>query len=158
QRAELLCEVGANFRQPEHAMRIADSRGAESELASADGNLFVDDFALRARDGNLVAPETDLAHLDAYRFAAVEHSGFHESGRRLHGELLSGDKFAVPKIAREDAQAVTAFLRLAAVGIENAQRALRAIRRERAKQDAVRADAEIAVANHPHLLRRERRR
>ena len=139
--------VRADFRQRQDAVRIADRRGAKRELASADGNFFVEHFAARAGDGNLVAPKADPAHFDADRFAAVKNGRAHQAARRLDGKFLAADNFPVPQITRENAQAVAAFFRLAAVGIENSQRAFRVRRRQRAEQNAVRADAEIAMAD-----------
>ena len=145
-------------RRYHDAMRIANRRGAKGELASADGNFLVEHFAARAGHGNLVAPKADPAHLDADGFAAVKNGRAHEAARRLDGEFLAADHFPVPQIAREDAQAVAAFFGFAAVGIVNLERAFRVLRRKRAEQNAVRADAEVAVADDFHLLRRQRRR
>ena len=112
---------GADFRQRQHAMRIADRGRAKVELLPAQMNRFVDDFAARAGHGNFVAPETDLAHLDAHDLAAFHDRGLHQAAGGFDGELVLADQFLVPQIARKNPQAVAALFRLAAVGIENAQ-------------------------------------
>ena len=88
----------------------------------AQMNRFVEDFAARAGHGDFVAPETDLAHLDAHGLAAVQDRGPHQAAGRFDGKFILADQFPVPQKARKNAQAVAALFRLAAVGIENAER------------------------------------
>src|SRR5260221_6199175 len=115
----------------------------------------IDDFAARTVHGNLVAPETDLAHLDAHDFAAFRDRGFDHAAGRLDGELVLGDEFFVPEIARKNPQAVAAFFRLAAVGIVDPQAERRFFRRQRAEQNSVRTHAVIAVADGFDLFNRQ---
>ena len=59
------------------------------------------------------------------------------------------------QLARDHAHAVAAHLGLAAVGVEDAQREACLAGLLADQQDAVRADAEVAVAEQAHALRRE---
>ena len=99
QRPQLPGQVGADFRQRQHTMRIANRRRAKVELLSAQVNRFVDDFAARAGHGNFVAPETDPAHLDAHDFTAVHDRGLHEAAGRFEHEFVLADQFPVPQKA-----------------------------------------------------------
>jgi hypothetical protein len=147
----LVREFGRDFRQRDHAVRVADGRGAKRELAVEDLDLLVEHLARRAGDGNLLRRETHAAHRDGEKSAAVLDRDLHMAAGRLDGEVGFRHELLVPEVAREDAQAVAGFLGLGAVGVEDAQRVLALLRRERAPEDAVGADAEVAVADDADL-------
>ena len=66
------------------------------------------------------------------------------------------DQFVSPPTRRENRQTLAALFRSAAVGSEEAKAELRLLGRGRAEQNAVRADAVIAMADGLDLIGRER--
>src|ERR1017187_4521910 len=160
-RARRLCRSQARRARTDahyhHAVRIANGRRAKGELTSADGDFFIDDFGLRAGHGNFLAVETDVAHLDARHFAAIENRRAHNAAVGLEGKLVVAHNLRVPEVARKDADTVATLLRDAAVGIVNLQRTSGGARGQGTEQDAVRADAEVAVADGFDLFGGERR-
>src|SRR5262245_9643776 len=101
-------------------MRVADRRSTEDELPTAHGQFFVNHFTSRPSNRNLVANESDLAHFYTHHFAVVEHGGFHHATGGFNGKFIRANEFLIPKVARKDAKTVAAFLRLAAIRVENA--------------------------------------
>lgn len=158
QRTELVREFRTDFVQREDTMWIANRGRAESEFPPADRDFFVDNLTRRPDDRNCFARKTDFAHFDPNHFAVVEHGGFHEATGSFDGKFRVADEFSIPQIARKDAQAVAAFFRFTAVGIVNAQSKWRLGGWQWAKQNAIRADAKVAMANGFDLLNGERLR
>src|ERR1041385_7611424 len=103
-------------------MRIADRRATHVERFVTHGQVFAQHLSARPRHWDFIAPETDLAHVHLNRFAAVVNCRAHDTAERVHKKLLIlTHKLLIEKVTAEDAQSIPAFLRLAAVGIENAQ-------------------------------------
>lgn len=65
----------------------------------------------------------------------------------FHRERLGLYQPLVPEIPRENAQPISALLRLAAIWIENSQPEVTGFASERAHQDAIRSDTVMAVAD-----------
>ena len=128
-------------------MGIADGGGAEDEAGATDRNGFIDNLAWRPGDRNFVAAKTDAAHFDTDHFTAVENGGTDQTAVGLEDKLLVANEAGIPEEAGEDAEAVAAFFGQAAVGIINFEGAFGGGRGEGAEEDAVGADAIIAVAN-----------
>src|SRR5262249_23517249 len=80
----------------------------------------------------------------------------HETALRIHREGWLLRASALPEVLREDPEPVAGFLRLAAVGVEDAQPEVGA-RRGHEQENAVRADAPVPVADTRNRFRRERR-
>src|SRR5262249_36069905 len=80
-----------------------------------------------------------------------------DAARRLDGEAVAGHAAALDQPAREDAQPVAALLRLAAVGVEDAQPGVGGPGRHQ-RQHAVASHAAMAVAQAAHGVRRECKR
>src|SRR4051812_6571285 len=96
----------------------------------------------------------DLRHTPA--FVVLESAGHATAGGVDREPILC----RVPVLAeelREDAEAISALLGLAAVGIEDAQSEVGALRR-RNDEDAVGSDAAMAVADELRTLGRQRER
>ena len=143
-------QLGRDLRQRDDAVRVADGRGAEGERAVPDQQRLVQHLARRPGHGDLVAGKAHRAHRDGDAMAALDLRLDHPAGR-LDREVRGFHQALVPEEAGEDAQAVAALLRLGAVGIENAQAEIGLLRRHRPPEDAVGAEAEVAVADHADL-------
>jgi len=74
----------------------------------------------------------------------------------LDREVRFLDELLVPEEPGKDAQPVAGLLRLGAVGVENPQRELALLGGQRAPEDAIGADAEVAVADDADLFDRGR--
>jgi hypothetical protein len=61
-RAVLMSQLRGNFRQRDHAVRIADGGRAEGEIAVEDADLFIEDLARGAGqvDGNFALSKLTL--------------------------------------------------------------------------------------------------
>src|SRR2546423_1517604 len=128
-------------------MRITDGRGANVERPVARHQILAQNFAARAAHRNFVAPKTDAPHVHADRAAVLKDRRTHHAAQRLHEELfVLLHKFLNEEVTTENAQAVAALLRLAAIGVENAQPKRRALRSERAVENSIRTHAEVAMA------------
>src|SRR5262249_32803646 len=108
---------------------------------------------------DLRRPEGRPAHLDSdepHAPALDAALALYEAALRVdrEGRLLRAP--ALPEVLREDSQPVAGLLRLAAVGIEDAQPEVGA-RRGPEQENAVRADAPVPVADAGDRLGRERR-
>ena len=151
-RAVFVREFGRNLRERNHAVRVADGGGIVGELAVEDGDFFVEHFARRTGDGDFRAVKTHRAHRDGEELAAVLDRDLDVAAGRLDGKVRMFDELLVPQEAREDAETVAGFFGLGAVGVKDAQTKLALLRREGAPEDAVGADAEVAMADDADLL------
>src|SRR4029077_13558005 len=147
-------QLRRDLGQGQHAVRVTDGGGAVAVLLPADDDALVDDLALDAAHGDLRGVEAHPAEVGvdapAARMDAAANwppLGDHDERRRRH-------QAAIEEAAREDAHAVAALLGLSAVGVEDAQ-AEATLGGQRARQQAVRADAVVAIADPPDLARLE---
>src|SRR5450759_854598 len=157
----VLLDHGAHFvqwdelerpRRLDHGVRVADVDEREREAAAGGVQRLLDALSFEAAE--LLAAEARDAHVDGDHVALAER-GDDLAGCGLEHHGVVAERALHPQLAGDHAHAVAAHLRLAAVGIEDRDReAVRAGRRAD-DHDAVRADAEVAVAEQAHALRRE---
>jgi len=136
---------------------VTDGGGTVGEGAVAGGDGVVDDFACRAGDGDLGAVEAHAAHVDRDRAAALGDADLDESSRGVEGEGLLFHQAAVVEVTGEDPDAVAAFFGLGGVGVEDAQGEGSAGGGQRSPENAVGADAEVAVADAADVRGRRQR-
>src|SRR5665647_1330516 len=157
----VLLDHGAHFvqrdelerpRRLDHGVRVADVDEREREAAAGGVQGLLDALSFEAAE--LLAAEARDAHVDGDHVALAER-GDDLAGCGLEHHGVVAERALHTQLAGDHAHAVAAHLRLAAVGIEDRDReAVRAGRRAD-DHDAVRADAEVAVAEQAHALRRE---
>ena len=122
-------------------------------LTSSD---FVDDLARFARDGDLVADERHLAHVDANQTGRVVLDLHRDDpAQRLDLELLRLNVLLLEEVLGEDAQAVATLLGLAAVRVENPQGRDVTIQ-NRPVENPSEPTTEIAIADQPDIRLRHR--
>ncbi len=134
-------------------MRVADRRRTIGERPVADGDGFVQHLAFGTGDGNLAGGEADLPHLDADLLPAREHGGAHHPALGFDGEFFVFiDHLLVEQETGEDAQAVAALFCFAAVRVEDFQGVFGLLRGQGTEEDAIRADAEMPVADRADAI------
>jgi hypothetical protein len=98
-----------------------------------------------------------VAHVHCDGASALLDAHLDEAAGGFEGERRLGDEAAVVEVTGEDADAVAALLSFGGVGVEDAQGEGRAGRGKWAPEDAVGADAEVAVADAADLRGRGQR-
>jgi len=112
---------------------------------------LVDHLPALAGDGDLVADEGDLAHVDADQTGGVVLDlDVHNAAYGLDLEVLRRNVFLLEEVFGEDTQTIAAFFGLAAVGVQDTHRG-HVTREVRPVQNAVRPHTEIPVANQPDI-------
>ena len=141
------------------AMGVADRDGRHRQAGPvAELERHADDLAVRAVHGDLRRPEGRAAHLDRNE----AHPPALDAALTLDDAALGIDRegrllraAVVPEILREDPEPVARLLGLTAVGVEDAQAEIGALRGDE-QQDAVRPHAPVPIADPPDRLLGER--
>ena len=136
-------------------MGVTDGCPAESKSLITNSDRFLQDLAGFSCYGNIRTPKADLAHLHLNPFPLIQHQAADQTSLGFNTERLFFNKLAVPEIPAKYSQAVTAFFRFTAIGIEDTQSQRGFWRRQGTKKDSVRPDAIISVANDPDPFRGE---
>ena len=119
-----------NLRHRNDAVRVADGRTRHFELLiSLLFKRFVDHFASLSANRDFIADEGHSAHidLDPPRLI-VQNLDSHLPAERLESELSAFDVSFIEEILGKNPDAVAALFRLAAIGIQNLQRDLPAVK------------------------------
>ncbi len=107
---------------------------------------------LGAIDGDVVHREADFAHVDGDGGSTLADLTGDDSTEGVDGEGVVFDFADVVEVACEDAQAVAALFGFAAVGIHDAQAEVGFVGGEWPVEDAIGAEAEVAVADAHGVL------
>ena len=135
-------------------VRVADVGQIHGVVGAVDVELLADVLVglFGAVDGNVVHREADFAHVDGDRGCAVADFAGHDAAEGIDGEGVVIDFADVVEVTGEDAQAVAALFGFAAVGVHYAQAEVGFVGGEWPVEDAIGAEAEVAVADAHGVL------
>ncbi len=146
-RSEFERHLLRDFRHRNDAVRVADGSARDLELLISHPQGFVNHLTPIAANRDFIADEGYGPHidLDSPRLI-VQNLDRDFSAERLESESIVFNVGFVKEVLGKYADAVAALFRLAAIGIENFQRDLSAIK-QRSIKNPVRSDAEVSVAD-----------
>ncbi len=142
-------EFFGDFGKRHDAVGVADVGNVHGVFGAVDGeelpNVLIGLFG--AVDGDVIHSKADMAHVDGDCFGTIANLAADDPTRGVDGEGVVFDGTDVEEIAGENTEAVAAFFGFGAVRIHDAQPEIGLFCRQRAVQDAVGAEAEVAVAD-----------
>ncbi len=144
-----------------HTVRIAHRHGRDEKRFAADLERHLDHVAVRPVHRDLGCREGAVPHLDRDEVhTSVDDVALalHAAALGVHGEDRFIDVAMVPEVLGEDAEPVPGLLRLASVGIQDAESEGSARPGGHLEEDPVGAHAPVAVADAHGLPNRERGR
>jgi hypothetical protein len=102
-------ELGRDFGQRNHAMRVADGRGAIGEFAIENLDFLIDHFTRGAAhvNGNFRAIKADAAHRHRDQSSFFLDHRFNLAAGRFDSESRVLYQPLIPEETREDAQPIT---------------------------------------------------
>ncbi len=151
--AEAVGEVAGDVGEGDDAVGVADGGGVDGEGFAGDVEGFGEDFPVGAGDGDLAGAEGDAAHFDGDALAALaDEAGDAAAGGEDGEGFVFADEAAVVEVAGEDAEAVAGFFGFGAVGVEDAEGEIGVGGFFLAVEDAVGAEAVVAVADLDDLV------
>ena len=130
-------------------MRVADVGKIYSVVGAVDHELLTDFLIglLGAIDGDVIHGKAHFAHVDGDGGCAIADFAGDDSAECIDGEGLVFNFADVVEVTGEDAQAIAALFGFAAVGVHDAQSEICFVGGQWPVEDAVGAEAEIAVAD-----------
>ena len=102
-------------------MRIPNCCRAEFQGSSIDFQGFPDHLAFFTFYWNRRTVEADPAHFHLNLGTSLQDPGLNPSSQGLDGKRLFTDLIMIPQTADENSEAVAAFFRFAAVGVEDSE-------------------------------------
>jgi len=155
-RAVSVSQLGRHRGQGDDAVGVADRRRAEGEFTAKDGDFLIDHLAVRAgqSDGDFITVEADRSHRNREELTVFLDHNLNVTAGSFHRESCFRDELLIPKKAGEDAKAVAGFFRFGSVRIEYPQTKFTQRGGKWPPENAVGADAEIAMTDDSDLLDR----
>ena len=133
-------------------MRVADCGRVKDIRLPFQLYFFRQNFTLRAFNRNVLAMKTNFAHFHGHRRALIDYPAGYDAPRCVYGKRLFRYPTAIPEVAGKNPQAVAAFFRFAAVGVEYAQPEVGLLTRFGTVKDSVCAETEMAMADEPNII------
>src|ERR1043165_2875345 len=106
-RPVLVRELGRDFTQRDYAVRVANRRGAEREVAVENTDLLIDDLARRTSHRYSHALKADCSHVDGDESSAILDHRADVAARSLNCERGVLYQPTIPEKSRKDSQPVT---------------------------------------------------
>jgi len=147
-------ELLGDLSQWHHAVWIADIGKIDGVVGAVDAqllaNIVIPPFG--AVDRNVVHCEAHFSHINRDRGSTVANFAGDDAAECINGEGVVADLANVVEIAGEDAQPVAALFGFAAVWVYDPQAEVGLVAGKWPVEDAIGAEAEVAVANAHSIL------
>ena len=127
-------------------MRISNCSRAEFQGSSVDFQGFPDHLAFFTFYWNRRTVEADPAHFHLNLGTSPKDPGLNPSSQGLDGKRLFTDLIMIPQTADENSEAVAAFFRFAAVGVEDSEPEF-GVRHFFSHQDPIGTQPPVSVAD-----------